>query len=266
MYDNFNRRINYLRISVTDRCNLRCIYCMPEDGIKMLQHNEILSFEEITEITRVAVSLGVDKVRITGGEPLVRKGIVGLVAMLGAIGGIKDLSMTTNGVLLAKYAGLLKEAGLHRVNVSLDTLNPERYRLLTRGGELSDALAGIQAAKDAGLMPVKINCVVRNSATEPDARLVSDYCSRNGLDVRFIHQMSLTEGHFSVVEGGSGGDCNTCNRLRLTASGKLMPCLFNELEYDVRKLGAVKAIRMALENKPSCGSMNLTGEFYNIGG
>jgi len=239
---------------------------MPEDGIKMLSHTEILSFEEITEITRVAVSLGVNKVRITGGEPLVRKGVVNLIEMLNAIEGIDDLSMTTNGILLTKYAVLLKNAGLHRVNVSLDTLNPDRYRLLTRGGNLNDALTGIQAAKDAGLTPIKINCVVQNSATEPDALLVADYCRRNDLDVRFIHQMSLTEGHFSVVEGGSGGDCSTCNRLRLTANGKLMPCLFSELEYDVRIMGIEHAIKTALDNKPACGSMNLTGEFYNIGG
>lgn len=266
MYDNFNRRINYLRISVTDRCNLRCVYCMPEDGIKMLQHDEVLSFEEITEITRVAVSLGINKVRITGGEPLVRKGIVNLIGMLGAIEGIKDLSMTTNGVFLAGYAGLLRDAGLHRVNVSLDTMNPDRFRLLTRGGELSDVLEGIQAALKAGLNPVKINCVVKNSAQEPDAKQVAEYCLQHGLEVRFIHQMSLTQGHFSVVEGGSGGDCVACNRLRLTANGKLMPCLFNALGYDVRELGAEKAIRTALENKPACGSKNLTGEFYNIGG
>jgi len=266
MYDNFDRKINYLRISVTDRCNLRCVYCMPEDGIKMLQHSEVLSFEEITAITRVAVSLGVNKVRITGGEPLVRKGIVNLVEMLAAIPGIDDLSMTTNGILLARYAAQLKEAGLNRVNISLDTLDGEKYKLLTRGGELIEVLMGIQAAKDVGFRPLKINCVVRQSSEEKDAKLVAEYCKQQGLEVRFIHQMSLTEGHFSVVEGGSGGDCSNCNRLRLTANGKLMPCLFSELEYDVRLLGAEKAIRLALENKPSCGSMNLTGEFYNIGG
>jgi GTP 3',8-cyclase len=266
MYDNFDRRINYLRISVTDRCNLRCIYCMPEDGIKMLQHSEVLTFEEIVDVTRVAVRMGVDKVRITGGEPLVRKGIVELVSMLSAIPGIVDLSMTTNGTLLQRFAGDLRAAGLHRINVSLDTLNEGRYQMLTRGGSLTDALNGIKAAVEAGLTPVKINCVVQQSSEEPDARQVAAYCKQHHLEVRFIHQMSLTEGHFSVVEGGSGGDCNTCNRLRLTANGKLMPCLFNEIEYDIRQLGAEKAIRMALENKPSCGSMNLSGEFYNIGG
>ncbi|HPG32797.1 MAG: GTP 3',8-cyclase MoaA [Lentimicrobiaceae bacterium] len=266
MYDSFDRKINYLRISVTDRCNLRCIYCMPEEGIKMLQHNEVLSFEEIDEITRIAVSMGVNKVRITGGEPLVRKGIVSLIEMLGKIEGITDLSMTTNGILLDKYAALLKKAGLHRINVSLDSLNPEKFRKLTRGGDLSHVLSGIEAAKKAGLTPIKINCVVQKSSEEPDAVRVADYCHRNGLQVRFIHQMSLTEGHFSVVEGGSGGDCSTCSRLRLTANGKLMPCLFSDLEFDVREMGIQRAIQAALDNKPACGSMNLSGEFYNIGG
>lgn len=266
MYDHFDRRINYLRISVTDRCNLRCVYCMPEEGINLLHHSEVLSFEEIASITRVAVSLGVNKVRITGGEPLVRKGIVNLVEMLAAISGIDDLSMTTNGILLSIYAAQLKDAGLNRVNVSLDTLDSAKYKMLTRGGELNEVLNGIHAAKDIGFQPLKINCVVRQSSEEKDAKEVAEYCKQHGLEVRFIHQMSLTDGHFSVVEGGSGGDCSNCNRLRLTANGKLLPCLFSELEYDVRVLGAEQAIRMALDNKPACGSMNLTGEFYNIGG
>lgn len=266
MYDNYNRRINYLRISVTDRCNLRCLYCMPAEGFEMLQHADILSFEEITEVTRVAVGMGVNKVRITGGEPLVRKGVVNLVKMLAEIPGIDDLSMTSNGTYLARFADQLKAAGLNRINISLDTLDSAKYSKITRGGKLEDVLNGIKAAKDAGLFPVKINCVVQNSSDEPDAQMVAAYCIDNGLQVRFIHQMSLTEGHFSVVEGGSGGDCSICNRLRLTANGKLMPCLFNGIEFDVRLLGAEAAIRKAIEEKPACGSMNLSGEFYNIGG
>lgn len=266
MYDSFDRRINYLRISVTDRCNLRCTYCMPEEGINMLQHNEILTFEEIVEVTRVAVKMGINKVRITGGEPLVRKGITDLVGMLAAIPGIVDLSMTTNGTLLGRYAMELKKAGLNRVNISLDTLDATKYRKLTRGGYIVEVLTGIEAAKEAGLFPVKINCVVQQSSDEPDAKEISEYCRQNGLKARFIRQMSLTEGHFSVVEGGSGGDCSSCNRLRLTANGKMLPCLFGNKEYDVRELGPEKAIKMALENKPACGSVNLKGEFYNIGG
>ncbi len=266
MFDSFNRQINYLRISVTDRCNLRCVYCMPEDGVRQLQHNEILSFEEITNVAYTAVKLGIDKIRITGGEPLVRKGIVSLVEMLADIPGIRDLSMTSNGTLLKQFAQPLKNAGLMRVNVSLDTLDPARYRILTRGGDLQQVLEGIMAAREAGLTPLKINCVVKSSSREQDALEVAAYCEENGLEIRFIHQMSLTEGHFSVVEGGSGGDCSHCNRIRLTASGKLLPCLFSGIEYDIRKMGAEQAIRAAIANKPACGSMNLKGEFYNIGG
>ncbi len=135
MFDRFNRTINYLRISVTDRCNLRCRYCMPEEGIKLLRHEDILSFDEITGFTEVAVKHGVNKVRITGGEPLVRKGIVTLVKMIADIEGINDLSMTTNGVLLKDFAADLKTAGLHRVNISLDTTDPERFAYITRGGK-----------------------------------------------------------------------------------------------------------------------------------
>ena len=266
MFDRFNRHINYLRISVTDRCNLRCRYCMPEDGIKMLDHKEILSFEEISEVARTAVNIGVEKVRLTGGEPLVRKGIVQLVAMLGRIGGIKDLGMTTNGALLEKFAQPLADAGLHRINISLDTINPLRYKLLSRNGELKDVLQGIQAARNAGLKPIKVNCVVKNNSEEPDAREVARFCRENGLEVRFIHQMDLHTGEFYVVEGATGGNCSICNRLRLTANGKIKPCLFSDLEYDVRTMGAEKALQAALHNKPACGTVNQNGSFYNIGG
>lgn len=266
MYDSFDRRINYLRISVTDRCNLRCVYCMPEEGIAMLGHNDILSFEEIAGVVKVAVRMGINKVRITGGEPLVRKGITDLVAMLSSIQGITDLSMTTNGTLLARYAAGLKAAGLQRVNISLDTLDAERYRMLTRGGSIAEVMAGIEAAIQAGLHPVKINCVVRHSAAEPDAAAVARFASLHGLEARFIQQMDLTEGHFSTVQGGSGGDCSTCNRLRLTANGSILPCLFGEQEFNVRELGIENAIRMALEKKPACGHVNQKGAFFNIGG
>ena len=155
---------------MTDRCNLRCVYCMPAEGVPLARHEDILSFEEIAEVTRTAVEMGVDKVRITGGEPLVRRGITRLVEMLAGIGGIRDLAMTTNGVLLAEFAAGLKQAGLGRTNVSLDTVDPQRYRRITRGGELTRALAGIDAAAAAGLTPVKLNCVVEESSCEPDAQ------------------------------------------------------------------------------------------------
>lgn len=266
MLDRFNRTINYLRISVTDRCNLRCRYCMPEEGISLLRHEDILTFDEIAEFTETAVKHGVNKVRITGGEPLVRKGIVTLVEMIASIKGIKDLSMTTNGVLLEDFASGLKEAGLQRVNISLDTTDPERFAYITRGGDLNDVFRGIAAAKKAGIMPVKINCVIKESKNEEDARKIADFCLQNSLEIRYIHQMDLVRGHFSEVEGGTGGNCSLCNRLRLTANGKLRPCLFNDLEFDIRKIGYENAIASAVEYKPECGSSNATGKFYNIGG
>lgn len=266
MYDRFNRNISYLRISVTDRCNLRCIYCMPEDGIQLLKHADILSFQEITDFTRVAVNNGVTKVRLTGGEPLVRKGITALVRMISDINGILDLSLTTNGTLLSQFAGELKSSGLQRVNVSLDTINPERFKEITRGGNIEDVFKGIDAAQQAGLNPVKINCVIKESKEEEDAKTVTDFCVANNLEIRYIRQMDLVRGHFSTVEGGTGGDCKICNRLRLTANGKLKPCLFDNIELDIRKLGYEEAFRLALQLKPACGSVNETGSFYNIGG
>lgn len=266
MYDRFKRNINYLRISVTDRCNLRCLYCMPAEGISLLKHEDILSFDEIAEVSREAVKMGVNKIRLTGGEPLVRKGVVDLVAMISEIEGIDDLAMTTNAVLLDKFAFNLKKAGLQRVNISLDTIDPERYEALTRLGNIEEVFQGIQAAIDAGLHPIKINCVVKHTSDEPDALGVRQFAKENKLEVRFIHQMDLATGQYSVVEGGDGGNCTLCNRLRLTANGLVKPCLFDAIGYSVRKLGPREAILQALENKPKCGTINMQEQFYNIGG
>jgi cyclic pyranopterin phosphate synthase len=239
---------------------------MPEEGISLLRHEDILTFDEIAGFTKAAVSNGITKVRITGGEPLVRKGIVSLVTMISAIDGIEDLSMTTNGVLLKEYAAGLKEAGLHRVNISLDTADPLRFSQITRGGNINDVMNGIKAAKDAGLLPLKINCVIQNSSEEDDARSVTRYCLENNLEIRYIRQMDLVNGHFSTVVGGTGGNCALCNRLRLTSAGKLKPCLFNDISFDIREMGYENAIKKAIELKPECGSNNSSGEFYNIGG
>jgi GTP 3',8-cyclase len=266
MFDSYNRHINYLRISVTDRCNLRCTYCMPAEGIALMQHSDILSFEEIIEVVDAAITLGVDKVRITGGEPLVRKGIVNLVQMIASRPAIQDLGMTSNGQLLDQYAQPLKDAGLHRINVSLDTMNAERYNTITRGGDIRNAMKGIDAALRAGLTPVKINCVIIKSPSEPDAVEVTEYAKTLGLQIRYIRQMDLEKGEFYIVDGGSGGDCSTCNRLRLTANGMVKPCLFNDMEYSIREHGVFNALKLALGNKPSCGTINRHGEFYNIGG
>ena len=266
MYDSFKRNITYLRISVTDRCNLRCVYCMPAEGIKLVSHDDILSFDEIIEVVKVAVELGVNKIRITGGEPLVRKGIVELVRMISEVDGVKDLSMTTNGILLPQFAVPLKEAGLQRVNISLDTIDPGKFKEITRGGDLEDVFRGIDSAKEAGLNPIKLNCVVWHSSSEPDAQGVKKYAEENGLKVRFIREMDLETGKYSVVEGGEGGNCEICNRLRLTANGLIKPCLFNAIGYSVRELGAREAIMKAVQNKPECGTVNGEGGFYNLGG
>ena len=265
MFDRFSRSIDYLRISVTDRCNLRCTYCMPEEGIRLLDHSFILSFEEITDFTRMAVANGITKVRLTGGEPLARKNIIELVGMLAGIEGLEDLSMTTNGILLSKYAVDLKKAGLNRINISLDTVNPDNYCQITRNGELAEVLEGIEAARQAGLEPIKINCVLLGQPDDETQQL-KQFCESRGLKLRFIHQMNLKTGEFSTVEGGEGGNCSKCNRVRLLANGDIKPCLFSDLAYNIRKLGHQEALNLALGNKPRSGTYNQSGEFYNIGG
>ncbi len=266
MLDQYKRKINYLRISVTDRCNFRCKYCMPPEGVPRMRHVDILRFKEIVEVVQIAVNKGVNKIRITGGEPLIRKGIIELITMIGNIKGIKDFGITTNGVFLTKYAEQLANAGVNRVNISLDTLDPERFKKITRLGNIDDVLNGIEAAKKAGLTPIKINCVIKKTQTEIDAVSVAEFCKSNNLSVRFIREMNLEKGLFWKVKGGTGGECKICNRLRLSSDGKIRPCLFSELEYDVRKLGAGKALELALQNKPLNGTANKKGKFSSIGG
>lgn len=265
MFDSFNRQINYLRISVTDRCNLRCTYCMPAEGIQLIPREHMLRFSEIAEITRRAVSMGVTKVRITGGEPLVRRRIVELVEMIANIDGVEDFGMTSNAIALPEFAKPLFDAGLHRLNISLDTVDPQRFRALTRCGELADAVAGIDAAMAAGFDPIKLNCVIGESSAEPDARGVAAFGEARGLQVRYIRKMNLATGEFWQVEGGDGGKCSSCSRLRLSSDGKLYPCLFSDLSYDVRELGIDQAIHAALAGKPRSGR-KATREFNTLGG
>lgn len=266
MLDQYNRTIDYLRISVTDRCNLRCTYCMPAEGIDLAQHKDVVSFEEIYKIVKEGSENGIKKVRLTGGEPLVRKGIVDLVSQLSTIEAIKDLSMTTNGILLDKFAQDLSDAGLDRVNISLDTMSPEKYKSITRGGDINKVFDGINAAREASLTPIKINCVVFKNRDEQDAQDVAQFCKDNGLQIRYIHQMDLQTGEFSIVEGGEGGDCKNCNRLRLTANGEIRPCLFNDKSFQTQEVGIKDAYKLALEEKPRAGSKSLSGKFYGIGG
>ncbi len=266
MKDPFGRILNYLRISVTDRCNLRCRYCMPDRNPELLDRTTLLTYEELADFSRTAVDLGFEKIRLTGGEPLLRSDIVSLVAMLRQLEGVEELCLTTNGVLLHKYAAPLLEAGLDRINVSLDTVNPDRYREITQGGDLDRVLTGIRAAQEAGFNHIKLNCVVERSFEEPNARGVAEFGMKNGMTVRFIRHMNLARGEFWVVNGGSGGDCETCNRLRLSCDGQVRPCLFSDLGYSVRELGAREAIERAIGHKPESGKKCSTTTFRRIGG
>jgi GTP 3',8-cyclase len=301
--DNFLRVIDYLRVSITDRCNLRCVYCMPAAGVLPCGHKDILRYEEIIRIVQVAAGLGVRKVRLTGGEPLTRKNVVFLISSLRKIAGIEDLSMTTNGVLLERFSPEISAAGLDRVNVSIDSFDPERYRQITRTGELQTVLRGISAAEKAGLHPIKMNMVpmrgINDDEIEAFARLTLD----SDCQVRFIEFMPsacidfwsperyvasdeirktieafapLTPvrtrkngpSRYFRLKGAKGvvgfisalthHFCEDCNRLRLTADGKLRPCLFSETEIDLKsplRNGApdseiARLLRLAVEVKP----------------
>jgi cyclic pyranopterin phosphate synthase len=239
---------------------------MSKEGVPLLPYDKILSFEEILEVVKVAVEFGIDKVRLTGGEPLIRRGIIDLVKMIAGVKGIADLAMTTNGLLLERYAKLLRKAGLRRVNVSLDSLNAERFSEITGGGDIAQVLAGIKAAHNAGLIPIRLNCVVKSSSQEDDAKAVALYAKKNNYEVRFIKQMNLRKGDFRVVDGGSGGDCKQCNRLRLSSDGFICPCLFSDFRFNVRELGPEKAIKKALEVKPEFGVSSKNISFPRIGG
>lgn len=191
MKDTLGREITYLRVSLTDLCNLRCEYCMPPEGARKLAHRDILSLEEIEEVAREAVALGVRKIRLTGGEPLVRRNMLSLCRNLGQIPALRELTLTTNGILLPRMAPALKEAGVSRVNVSLDTLNPEKYRRITRGGSLEAALAGIRAAKEAGLTPLKLNCVLIGGFNDGEIPALAALTEREPVEVRFIELMPI---------------------------------------------------------------------------
>ena len=194
LIDSFGRPHNNLRISVTDRCNIRCVYCMPEQ-VEFLPRAALLSFEEIERFVRIAVTLGIDKVRLTGGEPLVRRDLPALVEKLAAIPGLKDIGLTTNGILLAPMARALRDAGLERINVSLDTMDAAKFERLTRRTGFEQVIEGILAAKDAGFDPVKVNAVAMRGVTEDDVVPLGLFARKHGLELRFIEYMPLDAGH-----------------------------------------------------------------------
>ncbi len=231
-----------------------------------MRREDILSFEEIVDVAQCAVGLGFVKIRLTGGEPLVRRNIETLVGLVADINGLADLTMTTNGLLLSKYAQALADAGLRRVNVSLNAIDPDSYATITRGGDVRRVLAGIDAARLAGLNPIKINCVVESNDEDRNAKDVAEYAEREGFEVRFIRQMNLAAGSFEMIEGGSGGNCPICNRLRLTSDGQIRPCLFSDLSFSLRRFGAAEAIMQAVANKPQAGSTCSNRPLHTIGG
>lgn len=268
LLDRYNRRINYLRISVTDRCNHRCVYCMPESTFVHKRPEEILSYEQIESFAAVAADLGIAKIRLTGGEPMVRKDIEKLVAALAGIDGIEEVCMTTNGFALAEKAALLKQSGLARVNISIDTLDPERYRRITRGGDLTRVLAALDAAIDADLTPIKINMVILDDTTPEDIEKMKTFCTSKGVALQKIMQFSLydREDLSRRFQTERPGKCSQCNRLRLTADGFLKPCLFSDSEIRVDFTEIRSSILEAVMKKPQSGDSCRNRIMRQIGG
>ena len=294
MIDTFGRRITYLRLSVTELCNLRCRYCMPADGICKKNHEEMLTEDEMIAAVETAASLGISKLRITGGEPLVKRNIVSICRRAAAVPGIEDLAITTNGIALPELAKPLREAGLKRVNISLDTLNPEKYHRITRIGQLDQALAGIQAALDAGFEKIKINVVLIGGFNDDEIVALAELTRKYPVDVRFIELMPMydggefgpevylpntvvlehlpdavpqeadgsvarlyrlpgAQGNIGLISPVSNHFCAECNRIRLTADGKLKPCLHSAEEYSIKGLdraGMLEQFQRAIGAKP----------------
>ena len=282
MFDKFDREINYLRVSITDRCNLHCNYCRPKEGISLKGHSDILRYEEIIRIVSIAVKMGLIKVRITGGEPLVRRGFIEFIAALKKINGLQDISLTTNGILLEQYAQDIFDAGIHRINISLDSLNKEKYFQITNGGSLDAVLRGIAKAEQIGFSPIKINAVAIKGFNDDEVLEFAKLSVDKPFQVRFIELMPMGQSigfgedylpmsqlmqkisakyeleQLKVKESKSAGPatifrikggrgelgfinpvsshfCSTCNRLRLTADGRLRACLLKEDEIDLKK-------------------------------
>ncbi len=268
MFDSYNRQINYLRVSVTDRCNLRCNYCMPETGIELKRHTDILPYERIVQIAAEAAKLGIHKIRLTGGEPLVRKNIAFLVRELKRVSGISEVSLTSNGILLELLAAELKQAGLDRLNISLDTLDPGKYRQITRNGELKKVLAGIRAAQRAGFRSSKINMVLIPGFNDDEIAAMKRFCLENDLLLQRIHHYSLHD-HKTVQKEWAAErplSCHVCNRLRLTADGKLKPCLFSDQEFIVDFSNIADSLERAVRAKPRHGVACHSRANWQIGG
>ncbi len=265
MLDRFDREINYLRISVTDKCNLRCVYCMPEEGVPLHRHDDFLSLEEITQTVKAGVKLGLTRIRLTGGEPLVKRGIVDLVGMIKGVKGVESLAMTSNGTLVERMAGELKRAGLDSMNISLDTLDPARYRKITRIGDIQSALRGIEAALKARF-PLKLNMVVLNDTGAEEVRQMKRFCAQKGIKLQLINHYSLTEEKMNNYRYDRPPDCANCNRIRMLADCKLKPCLHSNIEIKLDLNNIESSLIKAIEYKPERGSVCLNRQIVEIGG
>ncbi|WP_136246815.1 GTP 3',8-cyclase MoaA [Halomonas borealis] len=296
LIDDFGRRVRYVRISVTDRCDFRCVYCMSEE-MTFLPRAQVLTLEELALVARAFTELGVEKVRLTGGEPLVRRSIDQLVEDIGSLPGLKDFAMTTNGASLPKYASRLREGGLERLNISIDSLDPERFRQLTRTGDLQRVIDGIRAAKEAGFERIKLNAVILKGRNDDEVIDLVDFARREGLDISFIEEMPLgdvsdhgreetfcssdevqalietrhallpttettlgpsryfrmpdSETRVGFISPHSHNFCSSCNRVRVTAEGRLLLCLGNEHSVDLRAVmrrhpGDIEVLKAAI--------------------
>jgi len=307
LHDNLGRKINYLRLSVTDRCNMRCRYCMPEAGVKMLNHQDVLSYEQLYLLAQSAVALGIEKIRVTGGEPLVRKGIIEFLSRLSQLPELKHLVLTTNGLNLQKMAGPLKAAGVQRLNISLDSLRPDVFSSITRCDVFSQVMAGIEAAEQVGF-PIKINMVVMRGINDAELGDFASMTLEKNCSVRFIEYMPVIKedgwkalflsgeevlsriaeqyafspvvkgelsgpareykiagahGTIGVITALSGHFCQDCNRIRITASGKVKNCLFAKEEYDLKDALATgdtlviqELLRQQIACKPAMHHLN----------
>lgn len=312
LIDKYNRNINYLRISVTDRCNLRCKYCMPDGNINLIKSKDILDFDEIVKIVKTAAKLGVNKVRLTGGEPLVRKNLDVLIKRIKNIKKINEVALTTNGILLKDLAKNLKSAGLDRVNISLDTLDSQKFKKITGFNKFDKVISGIKEARKVGLTPIKINTVIMKGVNDSEIDRFINMAIENGLIIRFIEFMpsgdkvKLQNSHYvsnknlfkeinkkyildsknsfenspsktykiknskakvGFISPISNHFCSNCNRLRLTASGKLRPCLSSDKEIDLSSYInnsqiLEKLFLKAIKNKPKNHSLMKNNDFF----
>ncbi len=309
LIDRFNRKINYLRMSLTDRCNLRCVYCMPPFGERKLRHKDILRYEELLRIARIAIKLGITKIRLTGGEPLVRRGVGEFIPALTALEGLEDVSITTNGILLKANLKMLKDAGIRRLNISIDSLDREKFKGITRSDHFEDVWEGIQLAREMGFSPIKLNVVMMKGINDNEVldfgRLALDEpyhirfieCMPVGLEANnlaFIPNEAVEralvdaygplipvsrtahdgpaarvrfesgKGEIGFISAISHSFCQSCNRLRLTANGMLLPCLLSDTEVSIKdplRRGCldgelVEVFKKAVRQKPACHPLN----------